>query len=155
MCIDWDNQSTVTRIGVEDKMKVTLVSFSIMTIIFLFIDVIWLSQSVSYFYQPNIGDLLRESPLIFPAILFYLIYPMGVVILVVVPKLNKGLLRSVFYNGFVLGIVAYGTYNLTNMAALKGWSVNVVVVDMIWGGLLTGISALLTVYVMRNILKVK
>ena len=155
MCIDWDNQSTVNRIGVEDKMKVTLVSFSIMTTIFLFIDVIWLSQSVSYFYQPNIGDLLRESPLIFPAILFYLIYPMGVVILVVVPKLNKGLLRSVFYNGFVLGIVAYGTYNLTNMAALKGWSVNVVVVDMIWGGLLTGISALLTVYVMRNILKVK
>jgi uncharacterized membrane protein len=145
----------VNRIGVEDKMKVTLVSFSIMTTIFLFIDVIWLSQSVSYFYQPNIGDLLRESPLIFPAILFYLIYPMGVVILVVVPKLNKGLLRSVFYNGFVLGIVAYGTYNLTNMAALKGWSVNVVVVDMIWGGLLTGISALLTVYVMRNILKVK
>jgi uncharacterized membrane protein len=155
LCIDWDNQSTVNRIGVEDKMKVTLVSFSIMTTIFLFIDVIWLSQSVSYFYQPNIGDLLRESPLIFPAILFYLIYPMGVVILVVVPKLNKGLLRSVFYNGFVLGIVAYGTYNLTNMAALKGWSVNVVVVDMIWGGLLTGISALLTVYVMRNILKVK
>ena len=155
MCIDWDNQSTVNRIGVEDKMKVTLVSFSIMTIIFLFIDVIWLSQSVGYFYQPNIGDLLRESPLIFPAILFYLIYPMGVVILVVVPKLNEGLLRSVFYNGFVLGIVAYGTYNLTNMAALKGWSVNVVVVDMIWGGLLTGISALLTVYVMRNILKVK
>jgi uncharacterized membrane protein len=155
LCIDWDNQSTVNRIGVEDKMKVTLVSFSIMTTIFLFIDVIWLSQSVSYFYQPNIGDLLRESPLIFPAILFYLIYPMGVVILVVVPKLNKGLLRSVFFNGFVLGIVAYGTYNLTNMAALKGWSVNVVVVDMIWGGLLTGISALLTVYVMRNILKVK
>jgi uncharacterized membrane protein len=80
---------------------------------------------------------------------------MGVVILVVVPKLNEGLLRSVFYNGFVLGIVAYGTYNLTNMAALKGWSVNVVVVDMIWGGLLTGISAFLTVYVARDILKVK
>ena len=80
---------------------------------------------------------------------------MGVVILVVVPKLNEGLLRSVFYNGFVLGIVAYGTYNLTNMAALKGWSVNVVVVDMIWGGLLTGISAFLTVYVTRDILKVK
>ena len=80
---------------------------------------------------------------------------MGVVILVVVPKLNEGLLRSVFYNGFVLGIVAYGTYNLTNMAALNGWSVNVVVVDMIWGGLLTGISALLTVYVTRDILEVK
>jgi len=136
-------------------MKVTLVSFSIMTTIFLFIDVIWLSQSVGYFYQPKIGDLLRESPLIFPATLFYLIYPMGVVILVIVPKLNKGSLRSLLYNGFVLGIVAYGTYNLTNMAALKGWSVNVVIVDMIWGGVLTGISALLTVYVTRDILKIR
>lgn len=136
-------------------MKVTLVSFSIMTTIFLFIDVIWLSQSVGYFYQPKIGDLLREIPLIFPATLFYLIYPMGVVILVIVPKLNKGSLRSLLYNGFVLGIVAYGTYNLTNMAALKGWSVNVVIVDMIWGGVLTGISALLTVYVTRDILKIR
>ena len=134
-------------------MKVTLISFLIMTAIFLFIDIIWLSQSVNYFYSPHIGDLLRETPLILPAILFYLIYPLGVTILVIVPKLDNGSLRSILFNGLVLGVVAYGTYNLTNMAALKGWSVNVVIVDMIWGGVLTGISAVLATYVMRRVLR--
>lgn len=134
-------------------MKVTLISFLIMTTIFLFIDIIWLSQSVNYFYSPHIGDLLRETPLILPAILFYLIYPLGVTILVIVPKLDNGSLRSILFNGLVLGVVAYGTYNLTNMAALKGWSVNVVIVDMIWGGVLTGISAVLATYVIRRVLR--
>ncbi|MDE2693904.1 MAG: DUF2177 family protein [Paracoccaceae bacterium] len=134
-------------------MKVTLISFLIMTAIFLFIDIIWLSQSVNYFYSPHIGDLLRETPLILPAILFYLIYPLGVTILVIVPKLDNGSLRSILFNGLVLGVVAYGTYNLTNMAALKGWSVNVVIVDMIWGGVLTGISAVLATYVIRRVLR--
>jgi len=124
-----------------------------MTTIFLFIDIIWLSQSVNYFYSPHIGDLLRETPLILPAILFYLIYPLGVTILVIVPKLDNGSLRSILFNGLVLGVVAYGTYNLTNMAALKGWSVNVVIVDMIWGGVLTGISAVLATYVIRRVLR--
>ena len=134
-------------------MKVTLISFLIMTTIFLFIDIIWLSQSVNYFYSPHIGDLLRETPLILPAILFYLIYPLGVTILVIVPKLDNGSLRSILFNGLVLGVVAYGTYNLTNMAALKGWSVNVVIVDMIWGGVLTGISAVLATCVIRRVLR--
>lgn len=124
-----------------------------MTTIFLFIDIIWLSQSVNYFYSPHIGDLLRETPLILPAILFYLIYPLGVTILVIVPKLDNGSLRSILFNGLVLGVVAYGTYNLTNMAALKGWSVNVVIVDMIWGGVLTGISAVLATCVIRRFLR--
>ena len=134
-------------------MKVTLISFLIMTAIFLFIDIIWLSQSVNYFYSPHIGDLLRETPLILPAILFYLIYPLGVTILVIVPKLDNGSLRSILFNGLVLGVVAYGTYNLTNMAALKGWSVNVVIIDMIWGGVLTGISAVLATCVIRRVLR--
>jgi uncharacterized membrane protein len=136
-------------------VKSTLISFSILTATFLFIDVIWLSQAVGYFYQPNIGALLRETPLALPAILFYLIYPLGVTILVIVPSLEHGLLKKIFYRGFVFGFVAYGTYNLTNMATLKGWSVNVVIVDMIWGGVLTGVSASLSTYLVRGILRTR
>jgi uncharacterized membrane protein len=136
-------------------MKVLLISFLIATSIFLFIDVIWLSLSVSYFYQPQIGELLRDSPLILPAVLFYLIYPVGVVVLVIMPKLHTGSFSSILLNGLVFGVVAYGTYNLTNMAALKGWSVNVVIVDMIWGGVLTGVSSVLSTFVIRWILKIK
>jgi uncharacterized membrane protein len=71
------------------------------------------------------------------------------------PKLHNGSFRSILLNGLVFGVVAYGTYNLTNMAALKGWSVNVVIVDMIWGGILTGVSAVLSTFVVRWILKIK
>lgn len=133
-------------------MRIALVSFLFLATTFLFIDIIWLSQSVTHFYQPNIGALLREDPVIFAAVLFYLVYPLGVNILVVLPILKYGLLRTVFLNGFVFGFVAYGTYNLTNMATLTGWSVNVVIVDMLWGGVLTGVSATLTAYGTRKIL---
>jgi len=134
-------------------MKLTFATFLSVTSVFLFIDVIWLSQSFSYFYQPNIGDLLREDIIIFPAALFYLIYPLGVTILVALPSLKKGSFKTISFNGFVLGFVAYGTYNLTNMATLQGWSASVVVVDMIWGGVLTGASAVLGTYIARKILK--
>ena len=134
-------------------MKAAIVSFFLTTTIFLFIDIIWLSQAVKYFYDPNIGELLREDPVIIVAALFYLIYPLGVNILVVFPALNKSFLRTVFFNGFIFGVVSYGTYNLTNMATLKGWSMNVVIVDMIWGGILTGVSASLAVYFTKKVCK--
>ena len=135
-------------------MKIIFATFLSVTGVFLFIDVIWLSQSFSYFYQPNIGDLLREDVILFPAALFYLIYPLGITILVVLPLLKKGLFKTIFLKGFVLGFVAYGTYNLTNMATLQGWSASVVVVDMIWGGVLTGVSSLLGTYIVRRFLNV-
>ena len=135
-------------------MKIIFTTFLSVTSVFLFIDIIWLSQSFSYFYQPNIGDLLREDVILLPAALFYIIYPLGVTILVVLPSLKKGLSKAIFFNGFVLGFVAYGTYNLTNMATLQGWSASVVVVDMIWGGVLTGVSSLLGTYIARRVLKV-
>jgi uncharacterized membrane protein len=123
------------------------------TTIFLFIDIIWLSQSFSYIYQPNIGELLRENIIIFPAILFYIIYPLGATILVALPYLEKVLLKTIFINGFVLGVIAYGTYNLTNMATLEGWSAKVVIIDMIWGGFLTGVSVLLGTLISKKVLR--
>ena len=136
-------------------MKTFLISYLATTVIFLLIDIVWLSQAVPYFYQPNIGDLLREDPIILIAALFYLIYPIGVNILVVIPALEGKFIKKVFFNGFIFGFVAYGTYNLTNMATLKGWSIHVVLVDMLWGGILTASSATFAVYYTRKLLKIK
>ena len=134
-------------------MRESIITFLSVTTIFLFIDIIWLSQSFSYIYQPNIGELLRENIIIFPAILFYIIYPLGATILVALPSLEKVLLKTIFINGFVLGVIAYGTYNLTNMATLEGWSAKVVIIDMIWGGFLTGVSVLLGTLISKKVLK--
>ena len=134
-------------------MRQSIITYLSVTTIFLFIDVIWLSQFFSYIYQPNIGELLRENIIIFPAILFYIIYPLGATILVALPSLEKVLLKTIFINGFVLGVIAYGTYNLTNMATLEGWSAKVVIIDMIWGGFLTGVSVLLGTLISKKVLK--
>lgn len=134
-------------------MRESIITYLSVTTIFLFIDVIWLSQFFSYIYQPNIGELLRENIIIFPAILFYIIYPLGATILVALPSLEKVLLKTIFINGFVLGVIAYGTYNLTNMATLEGWSAKVVIIDMIWGGFLTGVSVLLGTLFSKKVLK--
>ena len=134
-------------------MRESIITYLSVTTIFLFIDVIWLSQSFSYIYQPNIGELLRENIIIFPAILFYIIYPLGATILVALPSLEKVLSKTIFINGFVLGVIAYGTYNLTNMATLEGWSAKVVIIDMIWGGFLTGVSVLLGTLISKKVLK--
>ena len=134
-------------------MRESIITFLSVTTIFLLIDIIWLSQSFSYIYQPNIGELLRENIIIFPAILFYIIYPLGATILVALPSLEKVLLKTIFINGFILGVIAYGTYNLTNMATLEGWSAKVVIIDMIWGGFLTGVSVLLGTLFSKKVLK--
>ena len=134
-------------------MRESIITFLSVTTIFLLIDIIWLSQSFSYIYQPNIGELLRENIIIFPAILFYIIYPLGATILVALPSLEKVLSKTIFINGFVLGVIAYGTYNLTNMATLEGWSAKVVIIDMIWGGFLTGVSVLLGALFSKKVLK--
>ncbi|MDG2298905.1 MAG: DUF2177 family protein [Planktomarina sp.] len=134
-------------------MRESIITYLSVTTIFLFIDIIWLSQSFSYIYQPNIGELLRENIIIFPAILFYIMYPLGATILVALPSLEKVLLKTIFINGFVLGVIAYGTYNLTNMATLEGWSAKVVIIDMIWGGFLTGVSVLLGTLISNKVLK--
>jgi len=133
-------------------MKLLLTSVFFTSLIFLAIDVLWLSFSVKSFYRPNLGNLLLDKPVFWAAILFYLVYVVGITIIVIQPSLNSNSLFQTFYIGCILGIVAYGTYNLTNMATIKGWSPYVVFVDMLWGGILTGTSSTLGIMIAKKIL---
>ena len=113
-----------------------------MTVIGLFaIDFGWLTTMTSAFYKPRIGGLLLETPNFTAAVLFYLLYCAGVLTLAVWPALQSGDWRDALWRGAMLGLVAYGTYDLTNLATLKGWSWQLTVVDMAWGTLLTGGTA--------------
>ena len=85
------------------------------------------------------------------AALFYILYVLGMAIVVIQPCVVSGNLMKTLYTGFIFGLVAYGTYNLTNMAVLKGWSPTVTFVDMFWGGSLTAISATSGLYLARKI----
>jgi uncharacterized membrane protein len=131
-------------------MKALLSSLFFASIIFLIIDVLWLSYSVKHFYKPNLGPLLNDKPVMWAAILFYLVYVFGLAVVILQPAIVNDSISQSFWTGLVFGLVAYGTYNLTNMATVKNWSVNVVIVDMIWGGFLTGFSSSIGIYLSKK-----
>ena len=124
-------------------------SFCFASIIFLLIDGLWLFLTIKSFYRPALNNLLLDKPIIWATVLFYIIYTIGLTIVILRPGLITNSFFEVFLNGFFFGLVAYGTYNLTNMATLKGWSANVVFVDMIWGGLLTSFVSVSSIYLTK------
>jgi len=128
-----------------------LVATLIASLIFLIIDVIWLSFATKSFYRPLIGNLLTDKPVMWAAALFYLLYVFGMALVVIQPCMDSTSLFKTVYTGFIFGLVAYGTYNLTNMAVLKGWSPTVTFVDMFWGGSLTAVSASTGLYLAKKI----
>ncbi len=131
--------------------KCMLVATLIASLIFLIIDVIWLSFATKSFYRPLIGNLLTDKPVMWAAVLFYLLYVFGMALVVIQPCIDSSSLFKTIYTGFIFGLVAYGTYNLTNMAVLKGWSPTVTFVDMFWGGSLTAVSATTGLYLAKKI----
>ena len=109
-------------------------------IAFALIDSIWLRTMYTRLYQPELGPLLGSLKL-GPAVVFYLLYIAGMMWFAVAPALANGRWQTALIQGAVLGCVCYATYDLTNYATLKVWSLKVTVLDLIWGTLLTGSTA--------------
>jgi uncharacterized membrane protein len=120
-----------------------LVAYFVTVIVFFGMDFAWLMTATSRFYRVMLGDLLLEKPNLLVAALFYFIYVGGIVIFAVAPALRVGSWAMAFMLGAVLGLIAYGTYDFTNLATLKGWPAIVSVVDIAWGISLTAIAATL------------
>lgn len=132
-------------------MKPFLIAFFAAAATMTAIDSVWLRTMYSRFYQPQIGHLLAENVKYGPAVAFYLVYLTGLLVLVVMPALKSGAgWGQVFLLSAVFGVVAYGTYDLTNHATLRDWPWIVTVVDMVWGGLLTGTVGSVAVWAART-----
>ena len=131
-------------------MKKYIIAYFSFLLPLLAIDAIWLFTMSKRFYRVQIGPLMVDSPRLVPAVVFYLIYALATAVLVVVPAVdnNYGFLE-VFLYGALLGLVSYGTYDLTNQATLKDWPAIVTVVDLMWGSLLTGVVSMISVSLTR------
>ncbi|WP_137152599.1 DUF2177 family protein [Devosia sp. FKR38] len=125
-----------------------LILYGACALIFFPLDFVWLSTMGKSFYQREIGELLLPNPNLLIAALFYLAYLVGVVLLVAAPAEGDVVKALVF--GAVLGFVAYGTYDLTNLSTVKGFTPLVAAVDMAWGTVLTGVSAAGGVWIARH-----
>lgn len=109
--------------------------------VFLVVDAVWLSLVMKPLFDRHVGELMRENFQFGAAAAFYLIYIAGVVYFCVVPALTASVWLAVL-NGAILGFLAYGTYEFTNMTTLKGWQWSMVVTDTAWGMALTAFVAL-------------
>jgi uncharacterized membrane protein len=104
---------------------------------FLVIDITWLGLVARSFYKKHLGYLMAPSPNWIAAIIFYLLFIAGVLVFVVLPGLKENSLKITLLRAALFGLVAYATYDLTNLAVVKDWPVIVTVVDLIWGTFLS------------------
>lgn len=118
------------------------IAYGASAVVLLALDAVWLGLATRLLYRPQIGALLLESPNLTIAALFYLVYVVGVVVFAVLPGAEARSLPSALGLGALLGLVAYGTYDITNLATLKGWTVMVAVADIAWGVLVSALSAM-------------
>jgi len=116
---------------------------------FFIIDMIWLGTLATKFYQSQIGYLL--GPVNWTAaIIFYLLYIVGIIIFAVNPAIEAGSLSKALVLGALFGFFAYATYDLTNLATIKDWPVLMVIVDIVWGTILTSSVAGVSYYLAKT-----
>jgi uncharacterized membrane protein len=100
---------------------------------FLAIDAVWLALVARTFYRRYLDWLMAANPNWIAALAFYLLFVVGVLVFVVIPGVEDGSLRTTLLKGALFGLIAYGTYDLTNQATVKNWPLTITAVDMVWG----------------------
>lgn len=115
---------------------------------FLVLDGLWIGLLMSGFYKRQLGFLFADKVNFYAVVAFYLIYAAGLVFVVIEPQLGSSLMK-VFVVGLVVGLMAYGAYDLTNQATVKNWPLVVTVVDLAWGAFVTGAVSVITVAAAR------
>lgn len=123
--------------------------YLITTAVFFGLDFIWLSNATSRIYKPYLGDLLAEKPNLPAAAGFYLVYIVGIIALAIIPGLREGAVAGALWRGALFGFLTYATYDLTNLATLRGWSWQISVIDMTWGTFLNSAVAVAGYYAGR------
>jgi uncharacterized membrane protein len=128
-----------------------IISYLLTTLVFFAIDMVWLGFVAKNIYRKYLGALLSDTVNWTAAIVFYLIFIVGIFIFVINPAVEKqSVVRTVLLGG-VFGFIAYATYDLTNYATLKGFPLNIVFIDLAWGAVLTALVSLAGYYIVKFI----
>lgn len=115
-------------------------AYGVAAVVFLAMDAVWLTQMRTVLYEPAIGHLLAPQVDGVAAVLFYLLFLVGVVVFAVRPSVSDETLHRATLRGLLFGLVTYATYDLTNQATLVGWPWWLTAIDLAWGAFVTGIA---------------
>jgi uncharacterized membrane protein len=119
--------------------------------VFFAIDMVWLGLVAKNFYRGQIGFLMKSDINWTAAIIFYLLFIVGLVLFVITPAVEKGSWTQALLFGALFGLITYATYDLTNLATLKDWPVLITVVDLAWGALLAASVSIATYIIASKI----
>lgn len=131
-------------------MKQFAIAYLASLLTFLAIDAVWLGLVAKSFYADQLGPLMREDVLFLPAAIFYLLYSAGIVLLAIRPGQPDVSLLNVAFYGAVVGFIAYGTYDITNLATIKNWPPLMTAIDLLWGTALSSLVAVAGAIAMRK-----
>lgn len=116
---------------------------------FAAVDYVWLTQLSTKVYRPTLDSVVLPTARMGPAVVFYLAYILGVIVLVVWPNRNERLVKTTLMGG-ALGAMCYATYDLTNQATLIVWATRITLIDITWGTLITALGATVGGWVLRR-----
>ncbi len=115
--------------------------------VFVVVDLVWLAAIAKNLYQKELGYILAKSPNWTAAIVFYLLYLVGLVYFVIYPAVVAKDWTLALKNGVFFGFITYATYDLTNLATLKDWPLKITIIDLIWGSFLGGTISTVTFWI--------
>ena len=108
------------------------------------LDAVWLSLMGPRLYRPTLGNILLTNVNLPAAIAFYLIYPIGILVFATLPALKAGSVGPALMYGALFGLLAYATYDLTNQATLRNWTLQLTLADMAWGSVASAVASTAT-----------
>jgi len=119
--------------------------------VFFAIDMIWLGLVAKNFYAKQIGFLMKTNVSWPAAIIFYLLFIVGLVVFIITPALRQQSWQSALFFGALFGLISYATYDLTNLATINNWPLLVTIIDLIWGSVLAGSVSLISYLIATKI----
>ena len=122
--------------------------FGIALGIFIAIDMVWLTLVAKNLYAKFLGAFMGPVKWL-PAILFYLLFVLGLAFFVIMPAVDRDSLWFVIFAGLFFGFVTYATYDLTNLATLKDWPWQITLIDLAWGSALGALVSTITFLIVR------
>lgn len=125
--------------------------YPITLIVFLGIDFVWLTTMSKLFYQKRLEFLLSKSPNYLAAFIFYLLFAAGIAFFVIMPAIEKKNWIYALSAGALFGLVCYATYDLTNLATVKGWPLDVTIIDLIWGSFVSAVTSIIVYFISSKI----
>lgn len=118
-----------------------VVSYLTVLLVFGALDAVWLTMMGNRLYRATLGDIMLPDLRYAPALVFYFMYPIGIVIFAVAPALKAGSVQPALMYGLLFGLFAYATYDLTNYATLRNWTLQITLADLVYGSIVTAVSA--------------